>query len=128
MNALIVDDSDAVRGMLVEHLSRLGFAVEQAANGMEAIALAARMQTLAIVLLDWDMPGMDGLEVLRRLRAEASTRELPVVMLTTEHELPFVESALNAGASEYLMKPFDAQTVLEKLLLLGVDPEVRRAA
>lgn len=128
MNALIVDDSDAVRGMLVEHLSRLGFAVEQAANGMEALALAARMQTLAIVLLDWDMPGMDGLEVLRRLRAEASTRELPVVMLTTEHELPFVESALNAGASEYLMKPFDAQTVLEKLLLLGVDPEVRRPA
>lgn len=128
MNALIVDDSDAVRGMLVEHLSRLGFAVEQAANGMEALALAARMQTLAIMLLDWDMPGMDGLEVLRRLRAEASTRELPVVMLTTEHELPFVESALNAGASEYLMKPFDAQTVLEKLLLLGVDPEVRRAA
>lgn len=128
MNALIVDDSDAVRGMLVEHLSRLGFAVEQAANGMEALALAARIQTLAIVLLDWDMPGMDGLEVLRRLRAEASTRELPVVMLTTEHELPFVESALNAGASEYLMKPFDAQTVLEKLLLLGVDPEVRRAA
>ena len=128
MNALIVDDSDAVRGILVEHLSRLGFAVEQAANGMEALALAARMQTLAIVLLDWDMPGMDGLEVLRRLRAEASTRELPVVMLTTEHELPFVESALNAGASEYLMKPFDAQTVLEKLLLLGVDPEVRRAA
>ena len=128
MNALIVDDSDAVRGMLVEHLSRLGFVVEQAANGMEALALAARMQTLAIVLLDWDMPGMDGLEVLRRLRAEASTRELPVVMLTTEHELPFVESALNAGASEYLMKPFDAQTVLEKLLLLGVDPEVRRAA
>ena len=128
MNALIVDDSDAVRGMLVEHLRRLGFAVEQAANGMDALALAARMQTLAIVLLDWDMPGMDGLEVLRRLRAEASTRELPVVMLTTEHELPFVESALNAGASEYLMKPFDAQTVLEKLLLLGVDPEVRRAA
>ena len=128
MNALIVDDSDAVRGMLVEHLSRLGFVVEQAANGMEALALAARIQTLAIVLLDWDMPGMDGLEVLRRLRAEASTRELPVVMLTTEHELPFVESALNAGASEYLMKPFDAQTVLEKLLLLGVDPEVRRAA
>ena len=128
MNALIVDDSDAVRGMLVEHLSRLGFAVEQAANGMEALALAARIQTLAIVLLDWDMPGMDGLEVLRRLRAEASTRELPVVMLTTEHELPFVESALNAGASEYLMKPFDAQTVLEKLLLLGVDPEVRRPA
>ena len=128
MNALIVDDSDAVRGMLVEHLSRLGFVVEQAANGMEALALAARMQTLAIVLLDWDMPGMDGLEVLRRLRAEASTRELPVVMLTTEHELPFVESALNAGASEYLMKPFDAQTVLEKLLLLGVDPEVRRPA
>jgi two-component system chemotaxis response regulator CheY len=128
MHALVVDDSDAVRGLLADHLTQLGFAVEQAANGMEALARATRMQALEVVLLDWDMPGMDGLEVLRRLRAETGTRELPVVMLTTEHELPFVESALDAGASEYLMKPFDAQTVLEKLLLLGVDPEQRRAA
>lgn len=128
MHALIVDDSDAVRGLLADHLAQLGFAVEQAANGMEALARAARLQTLEVVLLDWDMPGMDGLEVLRRLRAETGTRDLPVVMLTTEHELPFVESALDAGASEYLMKPFDAQTVLEKLLLLGVDPENRKAA
>ncbi len=128
MHALIVDDSDAVRGLLADHLAQLGFVVEQAANGMEALGRLARMQAVEVVLLDWDMPEMDGLEVLRRLRGEPSMRELPVVMLTTEHELPFVESALSAGASEYLMKPFDAQTVLEKLLLLGVDPESRKAA
>lgn len=128
MHALVVDDSDAVRGLLADHLAQLGFAVEQAANGMEALSRAARTQSLSIVLLDWAMPGMDGIETLRRLRSDAMTRELPVVMLLTEHELAFVESALDAGASEYLMKPFDAQSVLEKLLLLGVDPEARRAA
>jgi two-component system chemotaxis response regulator CheY len=128
MHALIIDDSDAVRGLLADHLAQLGFEVEQAANGMEALARAARMRDIEVVLLDWNMPGMDGLEVLRRLRAEIPTREVPVIMLTTEHEMAFVESALDAGASEYLMKPFDAQTVLEKLLLLGVDPESRRAA
>ncbi len=128
MQALVVDDSLAVRSMLVEHLGQLGFQVEQAANGLEAIARLALMPRLALMLLDWSMPGMDGLEVLRRVRSDARFAELPVVLVTTESELPGVEDALKAGASEYLMKPFDAQSLLEKLLLLGVDPEVHRAA
>ena len=128
MQALVVDDSAAVRGLLSEHLTQLGFQVEQAGTGFEALAKVQTMSNLAVVLLDWTMPGMDGLEVLRRLRAEGRYAAVPVVMVTTEGELPFVDDAFNAGASEYLMKPFDAQTVLEKLLLLGVDPEIRRAA
>jgi two-component system, chemotaxis family, chemotaxis protein CheY len=128
MQALVVDDSAAVRGLLSEHLTQLGFQVEQAGTGFEALAKLQTMPNLAVVLLDWTMPGMDGLEVLRRVRAEGRYAAVPVVMVTTEGELPFVDDAFNAGASEYLMKPFDAQTVLEKLLLLGVDPEIRRAA
>jgi two-component system chemotaxis response regulator CheY len=128
MQALVVDDSVAVRGLLSEHLSQLGFQVEQAASGFEALAKVQAMPHLTVVLLDWTMPGMDGLEVLRRIRAEGRYANVPVVMVTTQGELPFVDDAFNAGASEYLMKPFDAQTLLEKLLLLGVDPEIRRAA
>ncbi len=128
MQALVVDDSAAVRNLLSERLTQLGFQVEQAATGFEALARIQAMPHLTVVLLDWTMPGMDGLEVLRRVRAEGRYTTVPVVMVTTEGELPFVDDAFNAGASEYLMKPFDAQTLLEKLLLLGVDPEIRRAA
>lgn len=128
MQALVVDDSAAVRNLLSERLTQLGFQVEQAATGFEALAKIQAMSHLTVVLLDWTMPGMDGLEVLRRVRAEGRYTSVPVVMVTTEGELPFVDDAFNAGASEYLMKPFDAQTLLEKLLLLGVDPEIRRAA
>jgi two-component system chemotaxis response regulator CheY len=128
MQALVVDDSAAVRNLLSERLTQLGFQVEQAATGFEALAKIQAMPHLTVVLLDWTMPGMDGLEVLRRVRAEGRYTTVPVVMVTTEGELPFVDDAFNAGASEYLMKPFDAQTLLEKLLLLGVDPEIRRAA
>lgn len=128
MQALVVDDSQAVRNLLAEHLGQLGFQVEQAADGREALAQLPAMPRLAVVLLDWAMPGMDGLEVLRRVRADSRFAQVPVVMVTTEDELPSVGDALQAGASEYLMKPFDAQGLLEKLLLLGVDPEARRAA
>ena len=128
MQALVVDDSQAVRDLLTDHLGQLGFQVQQAADGLEALARLAQMPRLAIVLLDWAMPGMDGLEVLRRMRSDGRFTEVPVVMVTTETELPNIADALDAGASEYLMKPFDAQSLLEKLLLLGVDPELRRAA
>lgn len=128
MQALVVDDSQAVRDLLTDHLGQLGFQVQQAADGLEALARLTEMPRLAVVLLDWSMPGMDGLEVLRRVRADGRYTDVPVVMVTTESELPSLGEAMSAGASEYLMKPFDAQSLLEKLLLLGVDPEVRRAA
>ena len=128
MQALVVDDSEAVRDMLSEYLTQLGFGVEQAGDGFEALAKLQTMPQLAVVLLDWSLPGMDGLEVLRRVRADARYCAVPVMIVATEGETPFVVEAFEAGASEYLMKPFDAQTVLEKLLLLGVDPEQRRAA
>jgi len=128
MQALVVDDSEAVRQLLADHLTQLGFQVGLAGNGFEALSRLASTPDVAVVILDWTMPGMDGLETLRRIRADVRWADVPVVMVTTDDELPYVEDAFDAGASEYLVKPFDGQTVLEKLLLLGVDPEARRAA
>ena len=128
MRALVVDDSKEVRELLADHLTQLGFQVEQAGSGFEALAKIQGTPPFSVVLLDWTMPEMDGLEVLRRARADERQAEVPVVMVATDGELPFVDDAFAAGANEYLVKPFDAQSVLEKLLLLGVDPEVRRAA
>ena len=127
MKALVVDDSRAMRRIIAKLLVELGFEVHEAASGLEAIQQAPQLDGLSVVLLDWNMPTMDGREVLERLRADPKTADLPVMMVTTESEMEQVEVALNAGASEYLMKPFDRQALLEKLLLLGFDPE-RKAA
>ena len=123
MKALVVDDSRAMRRIIAKLLLELGLEVHEAATGDEALAQARQLDGLAVVLLDWNMPGMDGREVLEQLRADPKTADLPVMMVTTESELEQVEVALNAGASEYLMKPFDRAALLEKLLLLGFDPE-----
>jgi len=127
VKALVVDDSRAMRRIIAKLLVDLGFEVHEAATGVEALTQAQQLDELAVVLLDWNMPEMDGREVLERLRADAKTADLPVMMVTTESEMEQVEVALNAGASEYLMKPFDRAALLEKLLLLGFDPERKTA-
>ena len=127
MKALVVDDSRAMRRIIARFLVELGFEVHEAATGDEALAQARQLDGLAVVLLDWNMPGMDGREVLEQLRTDPKTADLPVMMVTTESEMEQVEVALNAGASEYLMKPFDRAALLEKLLLLGFDPERKTA-
>lgn len=127
MKALVVDDSRAMRRIIARLLVELGFEVHEAATGLEALALAEKVDGLSVVLLDWNMPEMDGRQLLERLRADERFTDLPVMMVTTESEMEQVEVALNAGASEYLMKPFDRQALLEKLLLLGFDPESKAA-
>ena len=127
MKALVVDDSRAMRRIIGKYLHELGFEVLEAASGLEALVSAPKIEGLSLIMLDWNMPEMDGKTLLLRLRAEPEFADLPIMMVTTESELEQVEVALAAGASEYLMKPFDRQALLEKLLLLGFDPE-RRAA
>ena len=127
MKALVVDDSRAMRRIIAKYLQELGFEVHEAASGLEALVAAPKIQGLSLVLLDWNMPEMDGRTLLPRLRAEPEVADLPIMMVTTESEMEQVEVALAAGASEYLMKPFDRQALLEKLLLLGVDPERKSA-
>lgn len=127
MKALVVDDSRSMRAILSKQLKELGFAVDEAQNGQEALARLHTDGPADLVLLDWNMPGMDGREVLGIIRSEPSYRNVRVMMVTTESEMSQVAVALEAGANEYLMKPFDRESLVEKLILLGMDPTGRSA-
>lgn len=125
MRALVVDDSRSMRTIILKQLKELGFEVYEAENGHEAMSRLHEVKNIRLVLLDWNMPEMDGLEVLSLIRAEPAYKDVRVMMVTTESEMSRVATALEAGASEYLMKPFDREALLEKLILLGMDPSTR---
>jgi two-component system chemotaxis response regulator CheY len=119
--ALVVDDSRAMRGILAKILGRLGFEVLQAGDGREAMTvLDEQFPTIELVLSDWNMPEMNGLEFVKAVRADARFAGVPVIMVTTETHIDQMLTALTAGANEYLMKPFTAEMVEDKLRLLHV--------
>lgn len=99
--------------------SKKGIECAEAADGQAGLDLLDSGNAFDLALVDWNMPVMNGLEMLRQLRAEGFDR-LKVMMVTTEAENDFIISALSAGADEYLMKPFDDDALTEKLALLGV--------
>jgi two-component system chemotaxis response regulator CheY len=119
--ALVVDDSRAMRSILAKILMQLGFEVLQAGDGREAIGvLSSQPEPFQLVLSDWKMPEMDGLQLLKALRANPKFSEVPVVMVTTETHVERMMTALRAGANEYIMKPFTAEMIEDKLRLLQV--------
>jgi two-component system chemotaxis response regulator CheY len=121
--ALVVDDSRAVRMILAKTLKELGFEVCEAANGREALEIIEAEKTeVKLVLADWNMPEINGLELLKRLRQDPELSSLVVVMVTTETELDQMAAALEAGANEYVMKPFTKDILVEKLQLVGIHP------
>jgi two-component system chemotaxis response regulator CheY len=121
--ALVVDDSRAVRMILAKTLKELGFEVREAANGREALeVIEAEKTAVTLVLADWNMPEINGLELLKRLRQKPELASLVVVMVTTETELGQMTAALEAGANEYIMKPFTKDILVEKLELVGIHP------
>jgi two-component system chemotaxis response regulator CheY len=119
MHALVVDDSKTMRMLLRGHLKKLGFEVTEAANGREALLALKGMAKADLVLVDWNMPEMDGISFVLAVRAEPDYSGLPLVMVTTNTEMSQVSNALAAGANEYIMKPFDGVILREKLELLG---------
>jgi len=125
MKALVVDDSRSMRAIISKQLRELGFTVEEASSGQEALAKLHAGGPPDIVLLDWNMPEMDGCEVLSLIRSQPRYKNMRIMMVTTESEMSQVAVALEAGANEYLMKPFDRESLLEKLVLLGMDPAGR---
>ena len=116
MTILVVDDEPAVRDALRRALELEGYDVELAADGAEALALLEDGSEPDAVLLDVLMPGVDGLEVCRRLRRSGS--RLPLLMLTARTEVPDRVSGLDAGADDYLAKPFALQELLARLRAL----------
>lgn len=120
MRALVVDDSSTIRKILTGYLQKLGFEVTVATNGREALEQLKNMESPDVALVDWNMPDMDGIDFIRAVRADGSYAALPVMMVTTNVELAHVSKALEAGADEYIMKPFTADMIREKLELLGL--------
>jgi two-component system, chemotaxis family, chemotaxis protein CheY len=123
MRALIVDDSKAMRMILKKTLTQCGFdEIDEAANGLEALAVLEDIEWADVVLVDWNMPEMSGIEFVERVRADSLYDDVPIVMVTTETEVTQMIRALEAGANEYVMKPFTAEALREKLDLLGATP------
>ena len=109
--------------ILAKTLKELGFEVCEAANGREALEIIeAEKSAVTLVLADWNMPEINGLELLKRLRQDPELSSLVVVMVTTETELDQMAAALEAGANEYVMKPFTKDILVEKLQLVGIHP------
>ena len=117
--ALVVDDSRAMRLIVAGTLRDLGFEILEAANGQEALDQLGRDPSIELILCDWNMPVMNGLDFIRQLRSDGRFSSSLVVMVTTETETEQMIRALDAGANEYVMKPFTRETIEEKLRLLG---------
>ena len=111
---MIVDDSPEVRMALTATLEDAGHTVTEASDGIDAVAQATATQPDAI-FLDINMPDLDGIGALRALRSDELTRDVPVVMLTAVADMDHVKIALAAGAQDYILKPWDSDTVIQKL-------------
>lgn len=119
--ALVIDDSRAIRMILGRTLNRFGYEVCSAANGREALDMIDQQDlALSVILVDWNMPEMNGLDFVKTIRADPRYREVPLMMVTTETEIEQMYRALEAGANEYVMKPFTDEVIADKLRLLGV--------
>jgi two-component system, chemotaxis family, chemotaxis protein CheY len=119
VRALIIDDSRFVRSYLRGLLQGKGIECDEAADGQAGLNRLHSGVQFDLVLLDWNMPVMNGIETLQKIRAEGYS-DTKVLMVTTEAENEFIVRALEAGADEYLMKPFDHDAFDEKLAMLGV--------
>jgi two-component system chemotaxis response regulator CheY len=118
--AMVIDDSRAIRMILSGILSELGCEVETAVNGKEGIEKATQREDWSVFLVDWNMPEMTGLEFVQLVRKDPRFTNTPLMMVTTETEMSQVVRALEAGANEYVMKPFTKDMIEEKLRLMGV--------
>jgi two-component system chemotaxis response regulator CheY len=119
--ALVVDDSKTIRIIIKRILIELGFEVLEAVNGVNALeVIAPHKAVVKLVLADWNMPEMNGLELVKKLRQDPELPSLKIIMVTTETEMSQMSSALEAGADEYVMKPFTKDILKEKLELIGI--------
>jgi two-component system, chemotaxis family, chemotaxis protein CheY len=120
MRALVIDDSRTVRLIIGEILRELGIEVHEAKNGLEALELVKYGPEFELLLVDWNMPEMNGLEFIKAVRADHAYDAVRILMVTSEAQGEQVMQALGAGANEYLMKPFNKEVLVAKLNLLDV--------
>jgi len=127
VRALVIDDSRAMRRIVGTILKDFGFEVREAGDGRQALDALQEGKAEGWVpdlcCIDWNMPVMDGLQFVMAVRAHPEFRQVTLMMVTTESETGQIVKALAAGAHEYLLKPFTADALRDKLALLGLLPE-----
>ena len=123
MRALVIDDSRAVRIIIGNILREAGISVLEAKDGLDALEQIQNDPDIDLLLVDWNMPRMNGLEFIRAVRAQRAFAGTRILMVTSEAEGEQVNLALSAGANEYLMKPFSKEVLIAKLNLMDVLPE-----
>jgi two-component system chemotaxis response regulator CheY len=121
--ALVIDDSRAVRMLIGNILRDQGFDVHAAGHGQEGLEKLQAYPEIGLVLVDWNMPVMDGFQFLQAVRSQRAWDAVRIVMVTTETEYEQVQRAMSAGANEYVMKPFTPEVLVAKLSLLGAFEE-----
>jgi two-component system chemotaxis response regulator CheY len=120
MQALVIDDSRATRRIVGLYLKELGFDILEAGDGQQALDALVEHGLPDVVMVDWNMPVMNGLDFIKAVRADKANRDLPIIMLTTETEMERMALAFLAGVNEYIMKPFSRTMIEEKLSILGI--------
>ena len=116
MKLLVVDDSSTMRRIIKNTLVRLGHKdVLEAEHGLEAWSLLCANDDIDVLVTDWNMPEMNGLELVKKVRAEKKYEDMPIIMVTTEGGKAEVITALKAGVNNYIVKPFTPQVLKEKL-------------
>jgi two-component system chemotaxis response regulator CheY len=123
MRALVIDDSRTVRIIIGQILREIGVEVIEASNGLEALEQMKRIPDVELMLVDWNMPEMNGFDFIRAVRSQRAYDAVRILMVTSETQGEQVIQALNAGANEYLMKPFNKDVLVAKLNLLDVFQE-----
>lgn len=116
---LIVDDSKIVRKVVRRIVEVFGFTILEAEDGKQAVD-QARANTVDVIILDWNMPVMDGMECMKTIRADPSIHQPKIIFCTTENEFSKIQMAMMNGADEYVMKPFDEAIIAGKLSQLGI--------
>jgi two-component system chemotaxis response regulator CheY len=111
-----------MRTILKQILKEIGFEVAEAGNGREALERLRQLGKADLALVDWNMPEMNGFEFVCAVRAERAYDDLQLMMVSTESEMSQVMKALEAGANEYVMKPFTKDVICEKLAIMGIEP------
>ncbi len=123
MRALVIDDSRTIRTIIGKILKEIGMEVLEAADGKQGLEQMKLNPSIELILVDWNMPEMNGLDFIKAIRAQKSLDRVRILMVTSETETEQVTKALKAGANEYLMKPFSREILIAKLDLLSIYEE-----
>lgn len=120
MHVLVIDDSDSMRNALQKILEKIGFTVSKAGDGQEALKVLTSLDRVDLIVVDWVMPVMDGLQFVRALRRNEIYSSVPVVMVSAQCDPEDVHLIFEAGVDEYIMKPVKVRILVEKIEGLGL--------